>query len=59
MSKGGDISRVSQCNTNYRYPKYHKISNRSICTDMLEMSGFIIVKISARSCRAAAFQDWV
>jgi hypothetical protein len=30
--------RISQVDHNYRYPKYHNVSNRSIFSDMLEKS---------------------
>jgi len=36
-----DTLRIPQVDYNYRYPKYHNFSNRSIFADMLEsLTGF-------------------
>jgi len=35
---GGELLRIPQMDINYRYPKYHNVSNRFIFADMLEIA---------------------
>jgi hypothetical protein len=51
-----EISQDFETSKNLSYSRYLQSGTSA---DLLEISGFIIVKISAQSCRAAAFQDWV